>query len=152
MMSLQTLLAFTLSLSPALALNIPRQDSGSTAVPAMGSTETYTGQITYYDTAGGTGACGTTLSDSMAIAAVSTTLYDSYTQGGNPNNNPLCGQKIQITYTDEASQATATATVAVADRCAACAPTDLDLTPTIFQQLVPEGLGVGRTSASWKFV
>lgn len=152
MLSLQTLLTFTLPLAPALGLNIPRQNNGSTTVPTMGSTETYTGQITYYNTAGGTGACGTSLSDSMAIAAVNPTFYDSYTQGGNPNDNPLCGQKIQITYTDEASQATATATVAVADRCAACAYADLDLTPTTFQQLVPEGLGVGRTSASWKFV
>ncbi|KUI59365.1 Papain inhibitor [Cytospora mali] len=146
MLSLQNLLTFSLALAPALAISIPRQDNGTSAMPNPDSTQTYTGQITYYNTGGGLGACGTTLSDSEAICALSESLYDQYTQNGNPNDNSLCGKQIQITM-----ESGETATVTVADRCTGCAPTDIDLTPTIFQQLVPAGLGVGRTSATWKW-
>lgn len=146
MPSVQTLLAFSLTLVPALALSVPRQTNGTTDMPTLGSTETYSGDITYYNTNGGYGACGTTLSDSEAICALSEKLYDTYTQDGNPNKNPLCGKKIVITM-----DSGETATVTVADRCTGCAPTDVDLTPTTFQQLVPAGLGTGRTLASWKW-
>lgn len=69
------------------------------------------------------------------------------TTGGNPNDNSLCGKKIQITMGDGS-----TAEVTVADRCEACAEWDLDLTPTTFQSIVTGGLDEGRTTASWVFV
>lgn len=153
MMSLQALLSLSLALAPALALHIPRQTAnGTTAAPTIDSTETYTGDITYYNPAGGVGACGEALADTDAVAAVNTAFYDAYTQGGNPNNNALCGKQIEVSYTDAASGAAASATVAIKDRCGACKPTDVDLTPAVFDQLVPGGEGVGRTTASWRFV
>ncbi|ROW06815.1 hypothetical protein VMCG_03998 [Cytospora schulzeri] len=114
--------------------------------PTLGSTSTFTGDVTYYEPAGGAGACGTPLQNSDMVAAVSTTLYDAYTQGGNPNNNQLCGQMIELTYNDGS-----TVTVPIKDRCEACAVSDVDLTPPAFTQLVGS-TDVGRTQASWKFV
>lgn len=69
------------------------------------------------------------------------------TVNGNPNNNPLCGKQVKITSADGKR----TATAIVRDRCAGCAVWDLDLTPTLFNQVVAGGLGVGRTSATWEF-
>ncbi|KAF3765614.1 expansin-related [Cryphonectria parasitica EP155] len=135
--SLITLLS--LGATTALAGVIARDDS-ATGV-------THTGDITYYNTENGVGACGSTLSDSDSICALSTTLYDEFTNGGDPNNNSLCGKKIQITMSGGA-----TAEVTVADRCAACSMWDLDLTPTVFDSLVSDGESVGRTTASWQFV
>lgn len=159
MMSLHTLLSLTTTLALALApstsqaLNIPRQaNNGTAGIPTIGSTETYTGDITFYNTLGGNGACGDPLADTQAIAAVNTLFYDQYTVGANPNNNRLCGTQIELTYTDPDSGAVSSATVAIKDRCTGCAPTDIDLTPTVFDQLVPKGQTVGRTTASWKFV
>lgn len=125
--------------------------SSSSSSSSSGSADAtgveHTGAITYYNTAGGKGACGQPLQDSEAICALSTTLYDQYTTGGNPNDNSLCGKKIQITMGDGS-----TAEVTVADRCEACAEWDLDLTPTTFQSIVTGGLDEGRTTASWVFV
>lgn len=77
---------------------------------------------------------------------IATTL-ETDTVNGNPNNNILCGKQIQITSAD----GTRMALVTVRDRCAGCAMWDLDLTPTVFDEVVAGGLGVGRTGATWKF-
>lgn len=68
------------------------------------------------------------------------------TQGGNPNNNALCGKKVQVTIGGKST------TVTIADRCAGCAEWDLDLTPTAFNAIVAGGEAVGRTTANWQFV
>ncbi|ROV88769.1 hypothetical protein VPNG_10283 [Cytospora leucostoma] len=145
MPTLQNILALlSLSLLPATqAASLPR---ASSSMPTIGSTETYSGQITWYNTNGGYGACGTVLSDSEAICALSEKLYDQYTKNSNSNDNELCGKKIEITMPSGQ-----TATVTVADRCTGCAATDIDLTPTTFKQLVSGGLGTGRTEATWKW-
>jgi len=39
----------------------------------------HSGQITYYNTGGGLGACGTALSDSQATVALGAQLYDQCT-------------------------------------------------------------------------
>lgn len=161
MISVQTLLTLSLALTctQTLALNIPRQSTNGTTstttsggAPTLDSTATYTGDITYYNPAGGLGACGTALADTDAVAAVNSAFYGQYVQAGNTNNNPLCGRQIQLTYTDADSGAVSTATATIRDRCAACAATDIDLTPVVFDQLVPKGESVGRTTASWKFI
>lgn len=71
MHSLTITLTALLSLSPLALAGVisPRQQSDAVGV-------TRTGQITYYNTLGGTGSCGTALSDNEAIVAVSTELYD----------------------------------------------------------------------------
>lgn len=53
-------------------------DSASSTSSDATGTE-HSGAITYYNTGGGQGACGTTLADTDAICALSTTLYDQCT-------------------------------------------------------------------------
>lgn len=135
---------------------------------------THDGQITWYATGNSYGACGTELSDTQAICALGTALFDQCkrvkwsqpptkgatgfslagltrneldTPDGNPNKNTLCGKAIQVTMSDGS-----TAKVAVADRCMSCQEYDLDLTPTVFEDIVAGGLGVGRTVAAWQFL
>lgn len=61
---------FVSLITVALAGVLPRQQSDATGVSRTGS-------VTYYNTGGGLGACGTTLSDGALTCAVSTTLYDA---------------------------------------------------------------------------
>lgn len=103
----------------------------------------HSGQGTWFDT--GLGSCGDTDTDSDFIVAVSHDLYDSFPgyDGVNPNNNPVCGKKVHITYQGNSVDCT------VVDRCTGCAMWDLDMTPTAFQQLAP--LGAGRIQIEWDF-
>jgi len=96
---------------------------------------TQTGQGTFYAT--GLGACGITNSDSDHIAAVSHLLFDAFPDynGVNPNKNPVCGRKVTATYQGKS------VTVAITDRCTGCAVTDLDFSPSAFNQLADFGLG-----------
>lgn len=65
-----SLTVFVSLITVALAGVLPRQQFDATGV-------TRTGAVTYYNTGGGSGACGTSLSDSGLTCAVSTTLYDA---------------------------------------------------------------------------
>ncbi|TFK41083.1 RlpA-like double-psi beta-barrel-protein domain-containing protein-containing protein [Crucibulum laeve] len=96
---------------------------------------TQTGQGTFYGT--GLGACGIVNTDADFIAAVSHLLFDTFPnyKGGNPNNNPICGRKVQATFQGKS------VTVAITDRCEACALTDLDFSPTAFNQIADPALG-----------
>lgn len=91
------------------------------------------GEITYY--APGLGACGRTNSGGDMIVAVSASRYDS---------SSLCGKRIRVTGPK------GTVNVKVVDRCAGCAPDDLDLSPTAFKKAVGE-LGLGRVRGTWDF-
>ncbi|EIM92959.1 uncharacterized protein STEHIDRAFT_46059 [Stereum hirsutum FP-91666 SS1] len=90
---------------------------------------------TYYAT--GLGSCGITNTDTDYIAAVSYLLFDSYPgyDGTNPNNNPVCNKKITATYQGKSVDITVT------DRCTGCALTDLDFSPSAFDQLADESVG-----------
>lgn len=98
-------------------------------------TGTQTGQGTFYAT--GLGSCGITNTDTDYIAAVSYLLFDSYPgyDGTNPNNNPVCNKKITATYQGKSVEVTVT------DRCTGCAETDLDFSPSAFDQLADETVG-----------
>ncbi|KAJ3568805.1 hypothetical protein NP233_g5484 [Leucocoprinus birnbaumii] len=99
---------------------------------------TQTGQGTFYST--GLGACGITNKDTDYIAAVSHDLFDTYPGYNhvNPNTNPLCGRKVTAKYQGKS------VTVAITDRCTGCAITDLDFSPSAFNQLA--AFSVGRIS------
>ncbi|KIK93652.1 hypothetical protein PAXRUDRAFT_828753 [Paxillus rubicundulus Ve08.2h10] len=99
------------------------------------------GQGTYYET--GLGACGITNTDTQYIAAVSHLLFDAYPgyDGVNPNDNPVCNQKVTATYQGKSVQVTIT------DRCTGCALTDLDFSPAAFDGLADPSLG--RIAISW---
>jgi hypothetical protein len=94
-----------------------------------------TGEATYYGT--GLGSCGITNTDSDKIAAVSHLLYDNYPgyNGVNPNDNPICGKQVKATYQGKS------VTVTITDRCVACALTDLDFSPSAFNDLADQSIG-----------
>lgn len=98
-------------------------------------TGTQTGEGTFYAT--GLGACGITNKDTDYIAAVSHLMFDSFPDynGANPNHNPICGRKVTANYKGKS------VTVAITDRCTGCAITDLDFSPSAFNQLADFSLG-----------
>ncbi|KAG5342393.1 hypothetical protein C0989_002228 [Termitomyces sp. Mn162] len=101
-------------------------------------TGTQIGQGTFYAT--GLGACGIVNNDSQHIAAVSHLLFDAFPgyDGINPNTNPVCGRQVTASYQGRS------VVVTITDRCEACALTDLDFSPSAFEELAP--LSVGRIS------
>lgn len=42
------------------------------------------------------GACGVENTDGDFICAISATLFDSESDGGNPNNSPFCGRRAEV--------------------------------------------------------
>jgi hypothetical protein len=96
---------------------------------------TQTGQGTYYAT--GLGACGITNNDNQHIAAVSELLFDTYPgyDGANPNQNPLCGKTVTASYQGKSVQVTLT------DRCTGCKITDLDFSPSAFNEIADPAVG-----------
>jgi len=106
---------------------------------------TQIGQGTYYST--GLGACGITNQDTDYIAAVSHLLFDAFPgyNDVNPNANPICNRKVHVTYQGKS------VTVAITDRCEGCALTDLDFSPSAFNQLAD--FSVGRISGmDWVWI
>jgi expansin (peptidoglycan-binding protein) len=67
--------------------------------------------------------------------------FDAASPGGNPNANPYCGKKTQITSGRKS------VVVTVVDRCAGCATGDVDLSPAAFDQLADPS--VGRLHVTW---
>ncbi|KAK0705510.1 RlpA-like double-psi beta-barrel-protein domain-containing protein-containing protein [Lasiosphaeris hirsuta] len=135
-------LAFALGLGLGLGL---RHRGGaanpdSLPLPSHGN-KVYEGDLTYY--APGLGACGLDNVSGDYIAAVAHELFDAaganLASGGNPNENPLCGKMIRITrdYVEE-NKGNVTVDVMVVDRCVGCQPTDLDLSPGVYDRLAPE--------------
>jgi len=55
--------------------------------------------------------------------------------GGNSNNNPLCGKTITISYNGVTSTGT------VVDTCEGCDAGSIDLSPSLFQKFAPLGSG-----------
>lgn len=96
---------------------------------------THTGDGTFY--APGLGACGKTNKPSDHIVAIGHNLFDNFPgfNGGNPNNNPVCGRSITATYKGKS------VTVRVQDRCTGCSTFDLDFSPSAFSQLAPQSVG-----------
>ncbi|KAI0481707.1 RlpA-like double-psi beta-barrel-protein domain-containing protein-containing protein [Xylaria cf. heliscus] len=110
--------------------------------PAELEARAMSGDLTYYTP--GLGACGVYNSESDAIVAVSKTLFDPHTPGGNPNRNSLCGKKIKI------SRGGKSVTVTVRDRCEGCKTNDLDVPVKIFSKLANPS--AGRVQMTWNWV
>jgi len=65
---------------------------------------------------------------------------------GNPNNNPLCGRDVTITYAGQQYQAK------VVDTCEGCAQGDLDLSEGFFSTVTGGDTAAGRIGGvSWKW-
>jgi len=117
----------------------------SSSPPPSGGGDTYSGDLTFYEV--GLGACGVTNVDSDMICAASMLLYDGFDgySGPNPNDNPICGKQVSVTYGG------VTITLTVEDRCVGCAKYDLDLSPAAFSLLAPESQG-RLHNATWQFL
>lgn len=128
--------------STASSTSSTSSTSGSTSTgtdsPDSGS---HSGEGTYYDT--GLGACGITNKDTDYIVAISHELFDE-TDTGNPNNNPVCGKKIQAHYQGKSVEVTVT------DRCEGCAYNDLDFSPSAFSDIADKSLG--RIDITWDWI
>lgn len=122
----------------------PTETSSSGGSDSPMSGKSYSGDLTYYDP--GLGACGITSGSDEHIVAVSEVTFDLFTPNGNPNNNPLCGQKVSITGS---SGSTYEATIV--DRCVGCKAADLDLSPGFFTIVEPDGNGRVH-NVDWKFL
>ncbi|KAF4548709.1 Hypothetical protein D9617_26g079240 [Elsinoe fawcettii] len=115
----------------------------SSSQPSSGGGATFTGDATYWEPA--MGACGWTNSADELVVAISQTVFDPKTPGGNPNNNPLCGKFVAIKCKDGS-----TVNAKVVDRCVGCASGDLDMTKTLFDKVTSNGDGrVGGMQWSW---
>lgn len=132
----------TASSAPA-ATSSAASGSGLTSGSAAAGTS-YTGDLTWYDD--GLGACGQTSGPSDSIVAISHVIFDSYPDGGNPNNNPTCLKQVSITGAD-GSEYTAT----VVDRCVGCNEGDLDLSEDFFNIVTNNGNG-RVPGMSWKWL
>ncbi|MGK4585808.1 cysteine/serine endopeptidase inhibitor [Kitasatospora sp. HPMI-4] len=127
--------------SAALAAGAFAMLSASPALADIPFNQPINGIATYYGDAG-YGACGTPINASQdMLVAVS----PAYWTTANSNNDPLCqGVSVQVTYNG------ATVTVPVADKCASCDPTHVDLSQPAFQQLADPSLGF--VNVTWQFV
>lgn len=86
------------------------------------------GEMTYYDpNTGNQVACSGHFQPSDRIAALGPAAFD----GKN-----VCGKTASVTYNGK------TVTAVIRDRCEACKPGDIDVTPAVFQDLAP--LSAGR--------
>ncbi len=104
--------------------------------------QTYSGDGSFYEV--GLGACGMTNTDSQLVAALPAAQFDAATPAGNPNANPYCNKKMQVTTGGKS------VVVTVVDRCAGCATGDVDLSPAAFDQLADPS--VGRLPVTWDYI
>lgn len=139
------LLALILGLSIGLT---QRDKSNPTDLPLPSGAEVYHGDLTYYGP--GLGACGITSGDNDDIVAIAHALFDSQSQGSNPNANPLCGRMLRAQRFDSRVGKTVSLDLKVVDRCVGCQPTDLDVSPGAFNKLADPELGrVHDMSWAW---
>jgi len=89
------------------------------------------------------GACGKTNVETDFVVALSMIRFDAVFTA-NPNENPLCGLKIILSFRGK------TATATVVDRCEGCAVNDVDMTLGLFKRFQrPE---VGRFyNLTWSY-
>ncbi|KAF2490899.1 hypothetical protein BU16DRAFT_543192 [Lophium mytilinum] len=118
--------------------------SASASAASYGGGEKYTGDITYYDPAGGYGACGFLIQNSDHVVAIAHDTWDS--KGTMSNGNPWCGQKIMIL--NKVTGKTWPATIG--DKCMGtdalpCTGGNLDLAQGFFDEAFPSVNGRGHS-------
>ena len=98
------------------------------------------GQATFFFP--GLGACGKNNNSNDLIVA----LPVQYWTTANPNLDPVCGRKIEVTRNGKS------VTARVVDKCPAdsCPGENIDLSPAAFDKI--GNRNEGRVQVSWKFV
>jgi expansin (peptidoglycan-binding protein) len=126
--------------------------SRSTNLPLPSNSQTFEGDLTYFQT--GLGACGETNSDSDNIVSVSHIIFDaagsSSSKGGNSNFNPLCGLMLRAERYDEDRGERRSVDLKVVDRCTGCQSNDLDVTYSAFDKLASRSRG--RVEVTWAWL
>jgi len=121
-------------------------------LPLPSNTNSFTGELTYFQT--GLGACGETSGQSDDIASISELLFDkagsSSSTGGNSNNNPLCNKMLRVTRFDEQYGEMRSLDLKVVDRCTGCAIDDIDTSQGAFAKLAP--IPSGRVDVTWAWL
>jgi len=115
----------------SLALAAPTPDTASTDAADAGKTG-YHGDMTHYNPSAGTGSCNIPANDGENVVALAIPMMKN---GPNPNTNPLCGQHITIAHGGKTHRAK------IVDTCQACQLSDIDLSPTLFKKVDPQGDG-----------
>lgn len=111
----------------AAATTTSASSGGSGTSPAGA---VYTGDITHWDV--GLGSCGWTNTDTEMVVAIPEDMMDN---PANPNLNPKCGTYITIKYEGKETQAK------IVDTCGGCLPESIDLSPSLFSTVAPDGDG-----------
>lgn len=121
-------------------------------LPLPSDTTSHTGDLTYYGT--GLGACGETSTDQDHIVSISHLVFDaagsSSSNGGNSNQNPLCGLMLRAERFDEEYNERRSVDLKVVDRCTGCQPDDLDTSIGAFESLAPSASG--RVDVTWAWL
>ncbi|KAL2108440.1 hypothetical protein VUR80DRAFT_3805 [Thermomyces stellatus] len=132
----------------ALGVGLSRERSRDD-VPLPSRDGPFEGVLTFYDP--GLGACGRQIGADDMVVAVSRAVWDSAQEGGNPNQNPLCGRKIVVETASGADRRRESGVeVRVVDRCTGCAAADLDVSRAVFRKLAKKD--EGRVLAKWDWV
>lgn len=121
-------------------------------LPLPSNAKTFVGDLTYYEP--GLGACGETDGPNDNVVAVSHILFDAAgstsSNGGNSNNNPLCGKMLRATRFDAEYGQERSLDLKVVDRCTGCQPDDLDTTEGAFGKMAP--VASGRVVVTWAWL
>lgn len=126
--------AYTPTSTSVIAAAATSADAG--AVPAT----YYSGDITYYNPAGGYGSCGWTIQDSDPTVALAHGMMGDQSNG---NGNPWCGKKITILHNG------ATHTATVGDTCMGCNGESIDLTAGLWANVAPDVDGRAHNVKWW---
>jgi len=98
----------------------------------------YSGDITYYNPAGGYGSCGWTIQDSDPAVALAHGMM-----GEQSNGNPWCGKKISILHDGVTHNAT------ISDKCGGCGGESIDLTAGLWAIVAPDVDGRAHNVEWW---
>ena len=129
----------------ALGVGLSRRRSRDD-VPLPSRDGPFEGALTFYEP--GLGACGGESGANDMVVSVSRAVWDSAQKSGNPNENPLCGRKIQVeTASGNNRRRDRGVEARVVDRCTGCAAADLDVSRAVFSKLAR--VEDGRVLVSW---
>jgi len=108
-------------------------DAGPPMACAM--PEMHSGEATYYDFADGSGNCSFPATpDDLMVGAMNQTDYAG---------SAACGTCARVTGPE------GTINIRIVDRCPECAPGDIDLSPSAFEQLA--AVSLGRVPIAWAY-
>ncbi|KAF2207638.1 hypothetical protein CERZMDRAFT_50593, partial [Cercospora zeae-maydis SCOH1-5] len=94
------------------------------------------------------GACGKMVSEGDYACAIGHKMYEVANNGGNPNNNPYCGQQIRAKLPSTGK----TVTVTVVDSCGGCEDDDLDFTGGAWNDITNGAAPTRFTNVEWNWV